>query len=162
MCLTSHIRWMGLTLCAKILFNMIFVWLPHLCTPHIQLSVGFLSRAGNFKHIFNHKDQGGFPSPCKEGHLLVDLKKECIQYIEYPFEYGEAINYTLDGVLIHSVTTNIFLFYQARQLRTNSYLQWRPTPAKPLARLHWANWVPPHGTPKHGQLWYSLELNQGM
>ena len=27
--------------------------------------------------------------------------------IEYPFEYGEVRNYTLDGVSIHPVTTNI-------------------------------------------------------
>ena len=27
--------------------------------------------------------------------------------IEYPFEHGEVINYTLDGVLIHSITTKI-------------------------------------------------------
>ena len=27
--------------------------------------------------------------------------------IEYPFEHAEVINYTLDGVSIHPVTTNI-------------------------------------------------------
>ena len=27
--------------------------------------------------------------------------------IEYPFENGEVINYTLDGMSIHQVTTNI-------------------------------------------------------
>jgi hypothetical protein len=27
--------------------------------------------------------------------------------IEYPFEYGDVINYTLDGVSIHPVTTKI-------------------------------------------------------
>ena len=27
--------------------------------------------------------------------------------IEYPFEHGEVINYTLDGVSIHPVTTKI-------------------------------------------------------
>jgi hypothetical protein len=27
--------------------------------------------------------------------------------IEYPFEHGEVINYTLDGVSIHLVTTEI-------------------------------------------------------
>jgi hypothetical protein len=27
--------------------------------------------------------------------------------IEYPFEHGEVINYTLDGVSIHQVTTKI-------------------------------------------------------
>ena len=28
-------------------------------------------------------------------------------HIEYPFEHGEVINYTLDGLSIHPVTTNI-------------------------------------------------------
>jgi hypothetical protein len=42
----------------------------------------------------------------RKGHLLVDsLKTEAD--IEYPFEHGEVINYTLDGVSIHPVTTNI-------------------------------------------------------
>jgi hypothetical protein len=31
--------------------------------------------------------------------------------IEYPFEHGEVINYTLDGVSIHSVTTPIQLSF---------------------------------------------------
>ena len=61
----------GLILCAIIVFN-IFEWLPHLCTPHIQLSVRFLSWAGNFSYRFNHKDQGGFTMPRKEEHRLVD------------------------------------------------------------------------------------------
>ena len=62
----------GLTLSAIIVFNMIFEWLPHLCTPHIQLSLRSLSRAVNFKYRFNHKDQGGIPMPLKEVHLLID------------------------------------------------------------------------------------------
>ena len=47
--------------------------------------------------------------PRKEEHLLVDVfilnffKVD----IEYPFEHGEVINYTLDGVSIHPVTTKI-------------------------------------------------------
>jgi hypothetical protein len=41
--------------------------------------------------------------PRKEGHLLVDYKKN----IEYPFEHCEVIDNTLDGVSIHSVTTRI-------------------------------------------------------
>ena len=45
-----------------------------------------LSRAVNFKHRFNHKDQGGFPMSHKEGHLLVDDDDEAD--IEYPFEHG--------------------------------------------------------------------------
>jgi hypothetical protein len=44
--------------------------------------------------------------PRKKGNLLVDgLKK--IADIEYPFEHGEVINYTLYGVSIHPVTTKI-------------------------------------------------------
>ena len=46
----------------------------------------------NFKHRFNHKDQG---------HLIKKAN------IEYPFEHGEVTNYTLDGVSIHPVTTKI-------------------------------------------------------
>jgi hypothetical protein len=67
----------GLTLCAMIVFNMSFEWLPHLCTPHMQyvrplrLEVNFKHR---FKHRFNHKDQGGFPMPRKEWYLLLDRK----------------------------------------------------------------------------------------
>ena len=37
-------------------------------------------------------------------------------FFEYPFENGEVINYTLDGVSIHPVTTNIqmsFLTHEA-------------------------------------------------
>ena len=35
--------------------------------------------------------------PRKQGHLLVDEKNI------YPFERGEVMNYTLDGVSIHPV-----------------------------------------------------------
>jgi hypothetical protein len=67
----------------------------------------------NFKHSLNHTDQGGFPVPHKEGHLLVDgyLKKTDT---EYPFEHGEVINYTLDGVSIHPVTTMIQVSFQTQ------------------------------------------------
>ena len=43
--------------------------------------------------------------PRKEALLLVDGSKE--KDIEYPFEHGEVINYTLDGVSIHPVNTKI-------------------------------------------------------
>ena len=56
------------------MFNMIFEWLPHLCIPHIILSVRFLSQAVNFKHRLNYNEQVGLPMPRKEGHLLVDVK----------------------------------------------------------------------------------------
>ena len=74
--INSHNKYHGFTLCAKILLNMIFELLPHLCTPHIQLSVRSLIRAVNIKHRFNHKDQEVFPMPRKEGHPLVDLTEK--------------------------------------------------------------------------------------
>ena len=48
--------------------------------------------------------------PRKERQLLVDGKKKYKNKkadIEYPFEHGEVINYTLDGVSIHPVTTKL-------------------------------------------------------
>ena len=72
-------------------------------TPHL-LSVRSISRAVNIKHRFNNKEQGGFRMPRKEGHLLVDGLTNKTD-IEYPFEHGEVINYTLDGVSTHPVTT---------------------------------------------------------
>ena len=71
----------GLSLCAITVLNMIFEWLPHLCTPHIQLSVRSFSWAVDFKHRFNHKDLGDVPMPRKEGHLLVNKKAD----IKCPF-----------------------------------------------------------------------------
>jgi hypothetical protein len=58
----------------------------------------------NFKHKFNHKYQGGFPMPRKEGHVLVDgfLKKQTLN-----IPLSEVINYTLYGVSIHPITTKI-------------------------------------------------------
>jgi hypothetical protein len=49
------------------------------------------------------------------------------------------------------------LLGKACQLRTNSYLQWQPTPAK--HGQHWGNCALPNGTPKHSWMWYSLDLN---
>ena len=43
-------------------------------TLYHKLSVRTLSQEMHFKHRFNHKDQGGFPMPRKDGHLLVDGK----------------------------------------------------------------------------------------
>ena len=42
--------------------------------------------------------------PHKAGHLLVDGKKTDI---ENPFEHGEVITYTLDGLSIHPGTTKM-------------------------------------------------------
>ena len=43
--------------------------------------------------------------PCKKDTYWQMGKKQTD--IEYPFEHGEVINYTLDGVSIHPVTTKI-------------------------------------------------------
>jgi hypothetical protein len=43
----------------------------------------------------------------------------------------------------HTVKIVTLLFTYASQFRTNSYLQWLPTTAKP--GQHWANLVPPYG-----------------
>jgi hypothetical protein len=53
-----------------------------------------------------------------------------------------------------------YLFNQASQLRTNTYLEWEPTSAKP--EQCWANCALPYGTCNQGRLWYSLDLNQGV
>ena len=42
----------------------------------------------------------------KEGYLLVDGSKKQ-KNIENPFEHGEVINYTVDGVSIHPIATKI-------------------------------------------------------
>ena len=41
----------------------------------------------------------------RKDHLLVDGYKKAD--VECPFDHGEVINYTLDGVSIHPVTTKI-------------------------------------------------------
>ena len=51
--------------------------------------------------------------------------------IEYPFEHGEVINYTLDGVSVHPVTTKV----QA------SFLTQLPERKKTPQGLHEANSV---------------------
>ena len=52
----------------------------------------------------------------KEEHLLVEhllVEHLLVEHllVEYPFEHGAVINYTLDGVSIHSVTTKIQAFF---------------------------------------------------
>uniref|UniRef100_A0A4W5KGY5 Calcineurin-like phosphoesterase domain containing 1 n=1 Tax=Hucho hucho TaxID=62062 RepID=A0A4W5KGY5_9TELE len=65
----------------------------NLQTATRQSLIGRFKRAAvHFKHRFNHKDQGDFAMPCKEGHILVNWFKKAD--IQYPFEHGEVINYT--------------------------------------------------------------------
>ena len=55
-------------------------------------------------------------------HLLVEGKEGKKADIEYPFDHGEVINYTMDGVSIHPVTTKIqasFLTQRKGQLEFN-------------------------------------------
>ena len=54
----SHDKLHGL--CLQIVFNMIFEWLPHLCAPHIQLSVRSLSREGEFQTQIQPQRPGRF------------------------------------------------------------------------------------------------------
>jgi hypothetical protein len=49
-----------------------------------------------------------FSNSSQRRALLVDGREKTKQkHIEYPFVHGYVINYTLDGVSIHPVTTNI-------------------------------------------------------
>jgi hypothetical protein len=74
----SHNKLHGLILCSIIMVNMIFGWLPHLCAPHIQLSVRSFNRVVNFKHRFNHKDQGGFSMPQRRALIGRHVKKQTL------------------------------------------------------------------------------------
>ena len=74
-------------------------------TSSLYRTYAIISMAPHSSSEFQtHKDQGGFPKPRKEGHQLVDtfffIKAD-------PFEYGDIINSTLDGVSICPVTTKI-------------------------------------------------------
>ena len=60
----------------------------------------------NFKYRFNHKDQRFNNASQRKAHIGRWGKKKKIDN-EYPFEHGEVINYTVDGVSIHPVTTKI-------------------------------------------------------
>ena len=46
-------------------------------------------------------------SKVMSGSILIKYNLIASQQIEYPFEHGEVINYTLDGVSIYPVTTKI-------------------------------------------------------
>jgi hypothetical protein len=50
-----------------IAFNMILELLPHLCIPHIQLSLRSLSPTVNFKQRLNHKDRKDLQCLTKKG-----------------------------------------------------------------------------------------------
>ena len=65
----SHNQLHGLTLCAIIVL-FLNDW-PISIPPHIQSSARSPSRAVNFKHRFNNKDQGGFLL-VRKGHCITD------------------------------------------------------------------------------------------
>ena len=74
MCSTSHINCMD-SLCAIIVFNMIFKRLPHLCTPHIQLS---LSRAVNFKTQIQPQRPGRFSNSYLQWLQQILIYNDCL------------------------------------------------------------------------------------
>ena len=120
----SHNMLHELTLCAIIVFNRIFECLPHLSTPQIQFYVRSLSQAVNFTHRFNQKGQGGFPMPLKEGHLLVEKSRHWLSLWAW-----WSINYILDAVSIHPVTTKIqasFLTHLPERKETAQRIQHEP------------------------------------
>jgi hypothetical protein len=61
--------------------------------------------------------------PRKVGNQLVDRKKEKKADIEHPFEHYGVINYTLDGVSIHPVTTKIHASFLTQFLETKETAQ---------------------------------------
>ena len=85
---------------------MIFECLPHLCTPQTdnckvpQSSIDFLT------HIQPQR-LGRFSNASQRRAPIGRWVKKTKAYIQYPFEHCLVINYTLDGVSIHPVTTKI-------------------------------------------------------
>ena len=76
------------------------------CTPHIQLSVRSLNQAVNLNTDSTTKTTEVFRESQRKapfGRWKRGKKAD----IEQPFELREVINYTLDGVSIHPVTTKI-------------------------------------------------------
>ena len=58
-------------------------------TPHIQIIVRSLSRAVNFKHRFNHKDQRGFPNASQRSAPIGRWVKQT----DIPFEHGILLHF---------------------------------------------------------------------
>jgi hypothetical protein len=89
----SHNKLHGLTLYAIIVFNMIFEWLPHLCTPHITIICKVPQSSSTI--------QGGFPKPQRPGRFSNASKwrapvgrwVKIYIYIVYPFEHCEVNDY---------------------------------------------------------------------
>ena len=82
---------------------MILKRLPNLCTPHICKET--LSSSA-FQTQIQPQSQGSFSNASQIRASIGRWVKKKAD-IEYPFEYGEVINYTLDGVAIQPVTTKI-------------------------------------------------------
>ena len=58
----------------------------------------------NFKHRFTTKTREVFRCLAKKGTYWWMGRKDKKADVEYPFEHGKVINYTLDGVSINPVT----------------------------------------------------------
>ena len=91
----------GLTLRAIIVFNIIFACLPHLCTPH-TIIYKVPQSSSEFQTQIQLQRPGGFSNASQR---RAPIGKWGEKNIEYPFEHGEVINYILDGVSTHPVTT---------------------------------------------------------
>ena len=92
----------GLALCTMMMFNMIFEWLPHICTPH-RIIYKVLRSSSEFYVLIQRPRRFSNDS----------LNRAPIGWsLNYPFEHGEVNNYTLNGVSKHPVITKI----QARPL----------------------------------------------
>ena len=111
MCLTSYIIHCT---CAVIVLNMIFEWLPHLCTSHIQTicKVPQLSstqfqpqRPGRLTNASQRR------APIGRWVYVVFFKAD----VEYPVEHGEVINYTLDGVSITKIQASFLSCRRGRK-----------------------------------------------
>jgi hypothetical protein len=76
----SHNNLHGLTLCAIIVFPKQMLWLPHLCTSRIQLSVRSLGQAVNFKHIQPQRP-GMFSNDLNRHKSTEDLKMVVLQWL---------------------------------------------------------------------------------
>jgi hypothetical protein len=102
--LNSH-KLHGVTMCAITVFNMIFVWLPHLCPPHIQLPLRSFIRAVNYQTQIERQRPGRFSNATQRAPIgrWVKIKKQTLNISEG----GEVIHYTLDGVSIHPVVTKL-------------------------------------------------------
>ena len=93
----------------------------------------------------------------RRGHLMLHSITLLLGQIAFTQPGGVLGHCPVKKKMIVPLSANQMGWSIASQLRTNSYLQWRPTPAKP--RQCWANCAPPFGTPNHSLMWCSRGIN---